>query len=60
MVTAGRHKQASGVGIGAVDEDLIVEPVRVWGVGNIDEPQRFEAAVEGPSADSGIAGDGGQ
>lgn len=57
MVVACCYEQAAGVGVGAVDEDLVVDPVGVWDVGNIDEPQRFESAVEGPSADSVIAGD---
>ena len=46
VVVAGCDEQAAGVGVGAVDEDLVVDAVGVWGIGHIDKPQRGEPAVE--------------
>ena len=57
VVVAGCDEQASGGGVGAVDEDLVVDPVGVWGVGYIDEPQRGEPAVERAPGDVQGVGD---
>ena len=46
VVVAGCHKQATSVGVGAVDEDLVVDPVGIRGVRDIDKPQRGEPAIE--------------
>ena len=46
VVVAGCHEQASGGGVGAVDEDLIVNALRVTVVGDVDKPKRFESAVK--------------
>lgn len=44
------HEQASGGGVGAVDEDLIVNALRVTVVGDVDKPNRFELTVKCPTA----------
>ena len=46
VVAACGNEQTTGVGVGGVDEDLVVDPVRVRGVGDVDEPERFKPAVE--------------
>ena len=49
VVTAGCHKQATSVGVGAVDEDVVVDSVGVRGVRDIDEPEWFEFTVQCPA-----------
>lgn len=44
------HEQASGGGVGAVDEDLIVNALRITVVGDVDKPKRFESTVKCPTA----------
>lgn len=46
VVAAGCHKQAARRGVGAVDEDLIVDALRGTVVGDVDEPKRFESAIK--------------
>ena len=41
VVAVGCHKQAASRGVGAVDEDLIVDALRGTVVGDVDEPKRF-------------------
>ncbi len=58
VVTACGYEQAAGVGVGAVDEDLVVDSVGGgWGTGDIDEPQRGEPAVERAPGDVQGVGD---
>ena len=52
VVMAYSDKQAACCGVGAVDEDLVVDAVGVWGVREINKPERLEAAVESPSTDT--------
>ena len=52
VVMACCYKQAACCGVGAVDEDLVVDAVGVWGVGDINKPKRCEAAVESPSTET--------
>ena len=37
--------------VGGVDEDLVVDPVGVWGVGNLDVPAPGEASLQGAGGD---------
>ncbi len=57
MVTACGYKQAAGVGVGAVDEDLVVDALWVTVVGDVDEPERCESAVERAPGDTQGVGD---
>ena len=57
VVTACGYEQAAGGGVGAVDEDLVVDSVGGWGIGDIDEPQRGEPAVERAPGDVQGVGD---
>ena len=50
MVMACCDKQAACRGVGAVDEDLVVDSVRVRGIRDIDKPKGFKPAVESPPA----------
>ena len=50
VVVAGCDEQASGGGVGAVDEDLVVDALWVTVVGDVGEPERFESAVKCPTA----------
>ena len=45
VVIAGRDEQAASGGVGAVDEDLVVDAVRFTIVGYIDEPKWRESAI---------------
>ncbi len=44
MVEAGGDEEASGLGVGAVDEYLVVDAVGVGLVGDVDEPEGAEPA----------------
>lgn len=46
--------------VGGVDEDLVVDPVGVWGVGNLDVPAPGEASSQGGDSGSGVSGELGQ
>ncbi|CAB0821507.1 hypothetical protein FRC0263_02394 [Corynebacterium diphtheriae] len=50
VVVAGCDEQASGSGVGVVDEALVVDALWVTVVGDVDEPERFESAVKCPTA----------
>ena len=45
MVMACCDKQAACRGVGAVDEDLVVDSVRVRGIRDIDKPKGFKPRV---------------
>ena len=47
----GGDQQAAAGEVGAVDEDLIVDPVRVGGVGDADVPAPGEASLQGAGGD---------
>ena len=49
VVVAGCLLVAASVGVGAVDEDLVVDSVGVRGVRDIDEPEWFEFTVQCPA-----------
>lgn len=49
VVAAGCHKQAASRGVGAVDEDLIVDALQGTVVGDVDEPKRLESAIKCPT-----------
>ena len=49
VVAAGCHKQTASCGVGAVDEDLIVDALQGTVVGDVDEPKRFESAIKRPA-----------
>lgn len=57
MIMVGCDKQASCARVGAVDEDLVVDALRVWLIGDTDEPEVGESSVECPSADATASGD---
>lgn len=46
VIMIGGDEQASCCGVGAVDKELVVDAVWVWGVGDVDEPEVVESAVE--------------
>ena len=48
MVDAGSDDETPAGGVGAVKEDLVVDPLVVAGGGvrHINEPERFEAALQ--------------
>ena len=52
MAGVSSHDKALGVEVGAVDEDLIVDAVGIWGVGDVNKPEGCEAAVESPPAET--------
>ena len=56
MVKARGDEHAPGSGICAVDEDLIVDVVRLTAVGYFDEPKRRKPAVKRPPAYTLLAG----
>lgn len=47
----GGDQQAAAGEVGAVDEDLVVDPVRVGGVGYLDVPAPGEASLQGAGSD---------
>lgn len=57
VVEAGGNEEASGLGVGAVDEYLVVDAGRVGLVGDVDKPEGAETAGECPSAHPVLAGD---
>lgn len=57
VIVAGCDKKAACRCVCAVDEDAVVDALRVWLVRDIDEPEISESSVHRPSAYPATLGD---
>lgn len=49
MVKSGCDEQAACLGVGRVDEHLVIDTVGIRGAGDVDEPERVKATLKCPA-----------